>query len=75
MAERTLFRIPTRVAHISEQFHRFSWHKDDTGNILYDQKSLGWFVLFEGSMEQLFVGHEKPSLNVGDVVFIDIVKP
>lgn len=75
MTERVIIRIPSRVAELAEEFDYRNWRKDADGNAISDKRSRGWFALFEGSRERLLVGPTKPeNLNVGDTVFIDIVK-
>lgn len=34
----------------------------------------GWWIRFEGSQERMFAGADKPNVEVGDHVFIDIIK-
>jgi hypothetical protein len=34
----------------------------------------GWWIRFEGSQERMFAGAERPNVEVGDTVFIDIIK-
>lgn len=60
--ERTLLRIPTRVAYLAPD-------KADPPAFPI------WWIRFEGSQERMMIGPNRPDLNVGDVVFIDIVKP
>jgi len=59
---RTLVRIPTRVVYLAT---------DDPPPPAFPV----WWIRFEGSWERLMVGPTRPDLNVGDTVFIDIVKP
>lgn len=70
-----VFAIPTRVADIAKEVRTTTTHRDERGEFGVQYHPIGWFVLFEGSRERLFVGHEKPrDLNVGDVVWISIQK-
>ena len=41
---------------------------------LFEVKDQGWFVLFDGSHESLFLGAEKPPLAISDCVRITIEK-
>lgn len=69
-----ILRIPTRVKKLEEHFTQKNWRKDGN-DTLFDNVSLGWYVLMEGSREHLFVGPTKPEgLEVGDTVFIIIAK-
>ena len=38
------------------------------------RQKLGWFILMAGSRESLFVGEEKPEIEVGDQVEVVIQK-
>lgn len=62
MTERTILRIPTRVAFLAPDSPE-------------PPAIPSWWIRFEGSQERMLVGHERPDLNVGDTVFIDVVKP
>lgn len=39
---------------------------------VFKEKSLGWFVQLEGSYESLYLGQEKPDLQINDTVDIII---
>lgn len=45
-----------------------------TGRTIYEveREDIGWFVLFENSHEWLFLGFEKPQLEIGQQVTIRI---
>jgi hypothetical protein len=61
--------IYTSVAKIEERFQNV--HVGGTGkDALFADISKGWFALFRGSWESLYLGRERPNLLVGDVVRI-----
>lgn len=71
------YLIHTRVAKLEEKTEAVRAvinGKDDNGRNIYDieRKSVGWFVLFEGSHEWNFLGFEKPNLQEGQKVTIRI---
>jgi hypothetical protein len=37
-----------------------------------EQRKLGWFILLEGSWESLYIGDERPQLEVGQRVVVTI---
>ena len=44
-------------------------------NVVFQEISLGWFILLSGSWESIFVGMEKPDdLKVGDVIDVTLAK-
>lgn len=53
--------IPATVKGLEEKEKILGTDKDkDTGKVFVTTRNMGWFVLFEGSHEWLFVGYEKP---------------
>lgn len=56
----------TRVAKIEQRKQLIRVDKDGT----IHERDLGWFILYEGSHEMLFLGTEKPSFEVGDEIEI-----
>lgn len=67
--------IPTSISEIAEEFHKFNFRKvEGMAQPEYDQVSRGWFALFKGSRERLFVGAQKPELEKGEEVLIVIMK-
>jgi hypothetical protein len=46
--------------------------KDEYGKPMYqvEYQNMGWFVLFTGSSEFLYLGHDKPDIRVGQSVEI-----
>jgi hypothetical protein len=70
------YRIQTRVKNLEQKKITTSSKKDpNSDKILSTVAFLGWFVLFEGSYESLFVGHDEPKdLTPGTEVDI-IIKP
>lgn len=65
--------IPTRVAELFE--HQRHVRSTKIGNeVVSSYAKVGWFVRFEGSYEALFMGLDRPDLNVGDTVEIRIRK-
>jgi len=78
---RTVFLVPTKVVDIAEEFKITTGYQTRTphnpGEFEHPvyKTSQGWFVLFEGSRERLFVGDSKPAdLNIGDKVMIAVMK-
>jgi hypothetical protein len=69
---KTVTKIPTRVKKIEHKKRLAKAWKDSAGNVFTVEEDLGWAVLFEGSLEWLFIGREKPDLEVGDPVTIII---
>lgn len=64
----------TRVSHVKECSYIRSVHMVE-GKPVSEVVSLGWFLLLEGSQEQLFIGHEKPTdLSAGDEMEVTIRK-
>lgn len=63
------YNIFTKITKIEESFETV--HVSGTGPLaVFEKRSLGWFVTFEGSYESLFFGDEKPKLSVGKNVKI-----
>lgn len=63
----------TKVVDIFHKTKRI--HVSGTGpDAIFNEESLGWFVLYEGSYEALHAGAEKPHLAIGDTVTITIRK-
>lgn len=64
-------RIKAKVTSVVERFHRIY-----TGGIgaeaSFEEASLGWFIIMEGSWEALYVGTTKPRVKVGDTATIRI---
>ena len=53
--------IPTTVKSLEQKKKTISVHVDRAKDkVLIETVDIGWFVLFEGSQESLFVGFEKP---------------
>lgn len=73
----TTYVIPAKIAKIeqkSEAVAAVPNGKNEQGKIIYniERQDLGWFILMEGSHEYLFLGKEKPDLQVGQEVTIRI---
>ena len=69
--------IKTRIERIEhkKRIVRITQNKNDRENPIVEDEDLGWFVLFEGSWESIFVGNEQPTdLRMGMKVDI-IIKP
>jgi hypothetical protein len=65
--------ITVRVVEVFEKFQQR--HISGTGkDWVCENVSIGWFVLYEGSYEALYVGAEKPSLAPGDTICITFRK-
>jgi hypothetical protein len=78
---KTVFLVPTKVVDIAEEFKITTGYRtkvdDHPGGAVWPvyKTSQGWFVLFEGSRERLFVGDSKPAdLDIGDKVMIAVMK-
>lgn len=59
------YRIPTKVVKIEEKKKHLATNVEKTTGenqiVMVTTVDIGWFVLFEGSQESLFVGMEKPA--------------
>jgi hypothetical protein len=61
--------IETSVISVFERLD--SVHVDGIGEAAtFRESSRGWFVLFDGSHEALFLGKEKPNIANGDLMRI-----
>lgn len=70
----TRYAINTKVVRVEERFTT-EYVSGSGVDVVNRQRSLGWFVQFEGSYEMLFLGHEKPDgLATGDAVKITVEK-
>lgn len=69
-----MYRIPTRVVKLENKKKILATRLDANKDIvMVESVDIGWFVLFEGSQEMLFVGMEKPEdLEPGTEVIISI---
>jgi hypothetical protein len=57
------------VAKVEEKFTYH--HRSGVGaSAEFEEQSLGWFILYEGSGEYLYVGQTPPPFSPGDVVEI-----
>jgi hypothetical protein len=68
----THYVINTRVKRVEERVERFNWHRDADGQSTCDTRSIGWWVVLEGSWEGLYLGNERPTLAVGDAVRVTL---
>lgn len=50
------------------------WKYGAGDDAIFEEKSLGYYALFEGSFEAIHLGHEPPTLRVGDRVKITFEK-
>jgi len=68
-----VYIINTTVADVEHRFQRLhvAGHGPDS---IFKTQSVGWFVLFEGSHESLYMGQDFPNLTTGDAVEIRIRK-
>lgn len=65
--------IFTTIVNIEERF-RTEYVSGYGSATVFNQVSLGWFILYEGSWEAIHVGYDKPSWKVGDKVKITMEK-
>ena len=66
-----LYHIPAKVVKVEEKFEILrTEHNGDQR-----KRSMGWFILLEGSWEYLHIGYSKPELSPGDRINITIWKP
>lgn len=73
-ATRITFVIPNvKVSRVEERFHK-NYLEGFGESTRFEEVSLGWYAVFEGSYEALFLGNEKPDLAKGDHVMIKITK-
>lgn len=69
----THYLISTRVVSVTEHFVKN--HISGAGaDATFKSISIGYFAIFEGSHEAIFLGDEKPGLVAGDEVEILIRK-
>jgi hypothetical protein len=69
------YRIPTRVVKLENKHKHVGSEveiKDDKTVTMVTTIDIGWFVLFEGSQESLYVGMEEP-LDLQPGTEVDIV--
>lgn len=66
---KTAYVIFTRVISVTEEEYAVRGRVVD-GQAIIDKINLGWYVLFEGSHEKLFLGEDRPQLSAGDKVKI-----
>ena len=66
-----MIKFRTRVARV-EQRRRLARAWRDGDDVRTEEEDLGWFVVLEGSLAALSVGHERPPLEVGDRVTVAI---
>lgn len=69
LAERVRYTVQAKIVYIEEHFRpRYiaGIGKDAT----FDQESLGWFILLDGSHEAIQVGRDKPDWKKGETVRI-----
>ena len=64
--------IPTKIRKIEQKKRLARAWMDENNRPQIEEEILGWAILMEGSWEWLFIGHEKPDLEVGDPVKIII---
>jgi hypothetical protein len=67
-------KFGAKLKRIEERF-REKWLSGHGDTSKFEKISIGWFIHLEGSWESLFIGYEKPDLNVGDNVIITIEGP
>lgn len=70
---KVVYSIDTKVAGIQEEFGN-EWLSGVGQDAIFHKYSKGWFVHFEGSHEKLFLGKDKPTLEVGDLIEIFITR-
>lgn len=61
--------IDTTIISLEER-HRDRWVTGVGPDALFKSYTLGWFVVFQGSREALYVGETKPAWQRGDQVKI-----
>lgn len=67
----------TRVIKVVEKTQKINYRRiaGNDKDWTYDEVSLGWFVLFEGSHEMIHFGNDKPAdVAVGDVFTVTMEK-
>ena len=68
---KTAYVVFTRVVSVTEEQYAVRGRIVD-GQAIVEKAALGWYVLFEGSHEKLFLGWDRPELAAGDKVKISI---
>jgi hypothetical protein len=70
---RTDYLIPARIKRLELRYRHLRTVKDPTtGDPVSVKEEIGWFCVFEGSWEALFISKEKPDLYEGQAVTIRI---
>jgi len=73
----TAYSFRTKITSIKEHFEAYNWRmepgEDGKKVPVCNQRSIGWYVMLEGSRESLYVGDQKPELAEGQKVTISIV--
>ena len=66
----------TLTVPIKDVIHRHSRHcvSGFGDSAVWEERSLGWFVHFDGSHELLYFGDERPEFEKGDLVKITFEK-
>lgn len=67
----TDYTFQSRVISISERFKQ-KWVGGAGKDARFEERSLGWFVGLERSHEVLFIGTEKPDIEVDQTVTVRI---
>ena len=68
----TRYRIPTKVAKLElKSVVLRSWKSAD-GKVQAVTQKRGWWVAFEGSWESIYLGEQRPDLEVGQDIMITI---
>lgn len=70
--KKTIVKIPTKIRKIEEKKRIKKAWRDNQDQVHTEEENLGWAILMEGSLEWLFIGYEKPDLEVGDPITIII---
>lgn len=66
---KTAYAIYTQVVSVTQEEYAVRG-RIVNGEAIVEKQDLGWYVLFEGSHEKLFLGWDRPELSAGDKVKI-----
>jgi hypothetical protein len=68
----TRYKIPTKVLRVEQKSIVLRSWKSADGKVEAVTQKRGWWVSFEGSWESIYLGEERPDLQVGQDVLITI---
>jgi hypothetical protein len=69
-----LYRFQTKILKVEHIEHTVRAYQDpnDSHNPIVEKEDRGWFILFEGSHEMIYVGMECPEIKPGQHAIVTI---